>query len=178
MKVDHLGLILCLCALIFTACGSDSDDVRARVINSSLSERVLQVGQGTVLTLGLEYENSIQLPFESSEDISLVVKIPAGLTYREGTAEIQRVVDDKGVNPRIENCLLNGEQFLYFRLDGDDLDQGRDPSGSADVEITLTLDAVAARGIGVIEAAADRDTPLFDCGSFFASDIEESIQVN
>jgi hypothetical protein len=166
-----------LLLLFLVSCGDDLDSVNARVVNSSLSERVLRVNQSAILTLGLEYENSDGLIFDRSSDISLVVKIPAGLIYREGTAEIQRLIDDKKITPTIVSCNSSGEQFLNFRLDSDDLDEGRDPSGSADVEIKLTLDAIAVTGVSLVEAVADEDTPLFSCGSFFANDVQETIQV-
>ena len=176
MRLNFLSSIFLVSALSLNSCDSSSSNTNSRIVDSSLSDRAIQVGQSSVLSLGLTY-NQANLPFSGSHDVSLIVRLPSTVRFREGTAEIQRIISDKVVTPIITNCTSSGEQFLDFRLDGDDLSNAKDPSGLADVEIRLTIDAVKSSGIQVIEAIADKDTPLFSCGESFPNDIEESIQV-
>ncbi len=167
--------IAALLTLSLASCGDSDGDSNSRVVNAELSDNVIQVGESSVFRMGLEYSGRSGL-FNNPDDISLVVLVPAGLSYKNGTAEIQRSIEDKGVDPVVTNC-ATGEQYLDFRLDGDDLVQGSDPSGSADVEVSLTIEATSPVGIAILQATADRNQPLFSCGSLFAGDVEESIQI-
>jgi len=176
MTPHILPSYLLLLILILSACGGN-DDVNARVVYLSLDDRTISVGESSVVSLGLEYNGSKNGPFDSADDISLVVRLPAGTKFREGTAEIQRSFEDKGITPNITNCIVSGEEYLNFRLDGDDLISGTNPSGSSEAEVTLTLDAIRPFDVGVIQAKADRDELVFACGAYFSSDAEDSIQV-
>lgn len=173
-KIAALTLIV-VSSLTLISCGDNDGNGNSRVVNAELNQNTIKVGESSVFRMGLEYSGT-RKPFKNPPDISLIVLVPPGLSYRNGTAEIQRSVKDIRVNPVVTNC-ETGEQYLDFRLDGDDLVQGSKPSKNADVEVSLTIDGIQPVGIVNLQAKADRNLPLFSCGSKFSSDVEESIQV-
>jgi len=173
-----LSYLMLVSLPLLSSCGDsfDSDDTEVREI--SLKDNTLRVNESTIVTIGLDYDREFSNPlFSDSEDVYLVVRLPRGIRFRSGTSEIQGFGDDdKRITPTITNC-LNGDQYLDFIIDGDDLAEGRDPSGDSDVEITLTIDAVAPSGLGIIQARADDSTVLYGCESIFASDEDEQVLV-
>lgn len=170
--------LLFLPILILISCDSSNDSFDPSVINTSLDENQLVVGDSTILKIGLDYDRNGNRIFDRPDDVSLVVKLPAGVRFRTGTAEIQGVSDDEVVRPVVTNCDVSGEQFLDFDIDGDDLVSARDPSGAAEAEIRLTIDAASqTQGIVFISAQADNNNVLYACGSAFASQSDSSIQV-
>lgn len=169
------------CALIlisssFSACGGDSDDdVVARVVDMFLDDRSISVGEETVLRI--QFRFSEDRVFDDRDGIYLVIQVPAELSFREDSAEIQNDFNDEDVSPLITDCGEGQEKYLRFRFDDEDLRNAGDPSGSADAELALTLDAAQAAELVVISAvAADSEIP-FGCEQAFLSDRETSMRI-
>ena len=119
--------------------------------------------------------------FGNDDNVALVVRLPRELRFRPGTSEIQEVGEDEEVVPQIINC-PEGEQYLLFDLDDDDLSGAENPSGEAAAELTFTVDAVGRAPNGaVIEANASKSfdgSALFACPVNFDSEESEVIVIN
>ncbi len=171
-----LGL-LCATALLLSGCsGSDDDNsgISARVIDLLLDDDTIRVGEGSVLRSYFSF--SSDRVFDDGANVVVVVRLPNGVTFRDGSAEIQRPLDDDSVGAQITNC-PTGEQFLLFDLDSNDLDAAENPSGDADAELSLTVDGVAETTAVDIQVIARENTVNFQCGAPFAADRAVSIVV-
>jgi hypothetical protein len=178
MKKWKTLMTLLLSTLIFAplfGCGADDDDIVARVVDLFLDDRRLSTGDSTVLRA--QFVFSSDRVFGDNDDIFLVVQVPPELSFREGSAEVQGRFDED-VSPRITDCGPGQETYLRFRLDDEDLAIASNPSGSADAELALTLDAQIPGAVIVISAAADNDEIPFDCGEPFLFDRQVSMEIS
>lgn len=169
-----------MCVLIGTtlsACGGDDDNsgLVAQIIEMFFTDDTIRVGEGTVLHVLFSY--SSDRVFDENEMVSVVVRLPAETTFRNGTAEIQRPADDESVGAQIFDCPASGEQFLLFDLDENDLATAGNPDGDADAELTLTVDALLANPDARIQATARENGVPFACGEPFIADMEASLAI-
>jgi len=175
-------LFLVLTALSFAGCSSNDDNGddffnSARVVDLAVEDSTIHVGDGTVLAVNFSFDASNV--FNDDDNVSVVVRLPEGIEYRDDTSEIDGVSGDDGVGAQVVRCVASGETYLIYDLDRFDLDNAANPAGDGDAVITLTIDATKRGDFATIEAAADGDrTPLFSCGSSFASDEQVSIEVD
>lgn len=178
----RFAALLALSCLSVAGCNSDSDDDddffnSARVVDLALQDSTIRVGEGTVVAVNFSFDAS--RVFNDGDSVIVVVRLPAELEYRDGTAEIDGLGgEDDGVGAQVVRCGNLGESYLIFDMDEFDLDQAENPSGDGDAVLTLTVDGIDPLQFGTIEAAANGETsPLFTCGGSFASDEEVSLSV-
>ena len=115
--------------------------------------------------------------FNDNNIVSVVLQIPKELSFRLGTGEIQsRIGKDNEVGAVITNC-PNGEQYLLFELDDNDLSGASNPSGDADAELTVTVDSNNTSQAAVIQAFASRDSAFFACDQPFEGEDSEVIRI-
>ena len=157
-------------------CGSSDDNVVARIVELFLDDRTISIGESTVLRS--QFRFSEDRIFNDRDEISVVIRIPAEVSFREDSAEIQGDFDDEDVSPLITDCGVGQEKFLRFEFDDEDLSGAQNPDGSADAELALTLDAVSSGEAIVISAAADNDGVPFSCGGTFLADEETSMTIS
>ena len=175
-----LFLSISLLALATISCGGGDDfpffDNDTEVKDISVDDRSLNIGQGTVVRTKFSFdENDV---FSDDDNVSVVIRLPEQLKFRLNTAEIQESGEDEEVGAQVFNC-PTGEQYLLFDLDENDLSGAEDPSGDADAELTLTVDAFSLSLSGVvIEATASSNGPDFACGEAFESEESEVVVIN
>jgi len=164
--------LFCIALLgLFAGCsGSDDENsgLAAQVTSLELNDNLIFVGDGTVLETAFSFSSS--LVFDDNVNVEVVVRIPEGAEFRGGTAEIQVPAADNDVGAQIFNCTDTGEQFLVFDLDENELLLAENPSGDADAELTLTIDAISAGTDLPIQAAASSSGVRFTCGEPLAFD--------
>ncbi len=149
--------------MIFTGCGSDDDDENDAGSNVvRMSSDTNPVARGGAAIVSVDFSFSSDDVFDDDQNVAVVVFVPSELTYRGGTAEIDRPIgDDRGVEPQIFPC-ANGS-FLLFDLDEDDLIEADNPGGDADATVKFTLDAITASGAAVVQSAANNNGVPFTC---------------
>ena len=172
--------ILFLLLLLAAGCGSESDDDDdddffndAEVTDVVVQDPVIEKGEGTVVAVEFAFDRN--RVFNDGDSIKVVAKLPPGVIYREGTAEVDGIDgnDDK-VGPQFASCPDTDELFLIFDLDEFDLDEATNPPGDGDAVVTFTVDGVAETEFATIDATAGNDLPPFSCGQFFG---DESAQI-
>ncbi len=170
MSILRNCLILFFVCLL-AGCGGDDDDsfvgFPIQVTKMDLGDETLRVGDGTVLFT--EFSFDFDDIFFFGDHVALAVRLPNGVAYRSGTAEIDGAGGDIRVTPRVVSC-GSGVQFLEFDLDADALDGASDPGGDSDAQLKLTVDAVSNVGNVSLEARAERDRVLFSCSEDFLAD--------
>lgn len=174
------ALLLLLLALSVGSCSSDSDDdddffEDADVIDLSVEDSNIEVGEGTVLAV--EFSFDADRVFNDGDNVVVVVKLPEGLEFRDGTSEIDGVDGDDSLGAQIVRCSGSNETYLIFDMDEFDLDNASNPPGDADAVLTMTVDGVAPVDFETIEATAGDNEPLFECGERFISDEQAAITV-
>ena len=145
---------------------SNSDAFDAEVTKLEVSNNVIDLGDGTVVTAGFTFDTSSV--FKDGENVTMVVQLPAGLSYRHGTAEIDDEVGDQDIDPEVIECPA-GESYLSFDMDDNNLDDLNDPSGEAIGNLMLTVDGNEP-GPWLIQARARQDVVFYGCGQAFNSD--------
>jgi hypothetical protein len=175
-----IGLSAVLCSVGIAACGGGDDDTffgrgTTEVREISLDEDVINRGEGTVMRVNFSFDEN-EVLFDE-RNVSLVVKLPAGLAFREDSSEIDGPgSNDEGVEPQIFQC-RSGETYLLFDMDRFDLDNASAPDDGADAQMKLTVDGIAAGANLVIEARADEGRISFGCGTMFIPDEQALITV-
>ena len=171
-------LALTLAASGIGCSGSDDDDDfgGGGVTRVRADDRQLSVGEGTVLAVDFEFDRDDV--FIDDDNVTVALRLPPELRYRDDTSEIDGVSTDDGVGARVTFCQDTGETFLEYDLDRFDLDDAKNPDGDADARLTLTVDAVAAGSSVEIEAIADSNGVAYSCGGRFLSDESEFVSIS
>lgn len=176
----HFILLLLSCSLLagLSACGSDDDDEDdggSRVTSVNLDDNPISLGGETVLYT--EFSFSSDDIFDDDQNVFVVVKLPNTVRYKAGTTEIDRPTgEDHGVDPRVTSC-PNGETFLAFDLDEDDLASAANPDGDADARLNMVLVGTQLSLAATIEAAARNNNILYGCDQPFFSDAVTTIRI-
>lgn len=176
-------ITISLLAFATISCGGGDDDPfffddgDTEVEDIFTDDNNLRVGEATVVRTRFSFDN--EDVFGDDESVSVIVRLPSELRFRLATAEIQEVgSDDNEVGAQVFNC-PTGEQYLLFELDDNDLSGAEDPSGDADAELSLTVDAVSPALSGaVISALASRNSFGFNCGDVFESEDADVVIIN
>lgn len=145
------------------ACGNDDDEETdgGAVTNSvSVENSTIQVNNATVASVLFSFSSDDI--FDDNRRVELVVHLPANLTYRGGTAEIKRPIDDRDVNPSNIFTCSGGDTFLVFDFGETELIDADNPGGDPDAELRFTIDAVAV-GASSIGVSANNDNVIFSC---------------
>ncbi len=159
------------------ACGGGSDSAfsgGANVVKISMRDSSLSRGDGTVVSVDFAYDADT---LYEGEDLVLVVKLPKEVEYRDGTAEVDGVVEDDKVGIQILNCAESGESYIVFDLDKNDLDTADDPSGDADARVKFTIDTKAATLHSFIGARSEFKGVFFSCSQVFISDSQTTFSI-
>ena len=161
-------LPLSLLLFLSTGCDTsgDNDFFDAEVTDLDVHDEAIHLGEGTVVRAAFGFDN--RAVFEDHDNVALVVKLPAGLSYREGTAELHNETGDDSIGAQITQC-PDGTTFLLFDMDRHDLNDLEDPSGDALGDLTLTVDGNFT-GPWLIEARARQDVVFFGCNQVFNND--------
>lgn len=168
-----LSLLLLWGALFsFGGCGSggDNDNFESpEVTDMDLEDETIAAGEGTVLAVEFSFDRANI--FDDNDEVVVVVRLPNGITYREGTAEIDEDAGgDNDISPEITLC-SDGTTFLRFSLDENDLQSAENPDGDGDARLTMTIDSLRSLGSVILEGRADENSAPFGCsGSFLAED--------
>ena len=163
-----LTTIITVCSAL-SACGGSSDsDTSASITTLSAGPSVLRVGEGSVLKVGLSF--SAGDTFLDNDRVNIVVRLPAGLAFDEGSAEIDRPIDDENLAPTSINPCPDGSSFLSFSLNQQDLLLATNPTGNTDAEITMQINETSALGSVIVAAAAGVNGVAFSCSSQFSGD--------
>jgi hypothetical protein len=166
-----LSLIVGCCS-----CGSDSDSFGyARVENLAAADRSLSVGEGTALAADFSFDRG---SVADGDRVFLIVQLPPGFEYRDGTSELETTSGDKKIGPQLTTCDATGESYLLYDMDRFDLENTLAPSRNAEARLKFTIDAVQRVDVGVVRAYADSDRPIFGCGQDFITDEEVAIEVD
>jgi len=179
-QLTPLFVLLLILLCLSSGCGSSGSDDNdddffndAEVTDVVVRDPVIREGDGTVVAV--EFAFDPDRVFNDGDNIKVVVKLPPGVVYRDGTAEIDGLDDnDDKVGPQFASCPDTDELFLLFDLDEFDLDEATNPPGDGDAVVTLTIDGVANTDFATIDASAGNNLPPFSCGNFFG---QESAQI-
>jgi len=163
MKKLSLLLALLFIIVVLTGC-DDENGSSAYMVDISASNTNLRVGDGVVLYMDFYYsENKV---FDDHDDVNVVVKLPNGVIYRNGTAELDGDRDDRSVDPQVTTC-ADGESYLFFPMDRYDLQYAKDPSGTANARLKLTVDGVLPVGVVFVEVTPSHQQIHYACGGQF-----------
>lgn len=175
-----IGLKVCvLMALVgVVGCAEDDEyfgDGTTEVVEIASEDSTIPEGGATILKFNFLYDqNSV---FKDDGEVTLVVKLPRQLTYRDNSGEIDGPGSrDKDEDPIVKRC-SSGESFLVFTFDENDLDDAQPPSDGADAQLKMTVDAVASGQFVPVEARADEDTVLYSCAQVFNYDEQDVLTV-
>lgn len=172
LTIAGLGLVS---ALSLSACGTESDtEADARVVDIFLEDSTIDVGDATVVRVDFRFDSSAVL--DDGDNVRLVVRLPEGIQFRDGTAELVTLFGDDRIGAQVTNCSLSGESYLLFDMDEFDLDDVADIDGEADARLKLTIDAVARTGVEAIGATANNSQVPFSCGDFFVAEEATAVE--
>lgn len=160
----------------FISCGGDNDeesDGGAGATRLALENSVLPLGGSQIVSV--EFSFSSDDVFDDDRHVLVAVRIPSTASFRNGTAEVQRPVDDNDVAPEVIVC--EDATYLRFDLDENELVDAENPSGDGDAEIRFTIDAVARGASGVLAASAQNDSIGITCEAGFPADRTASLDV-
>jgi hypothetical protein len=123
--------------------GDDEDDDPdffddAEVVDLSLEDSTIEVNEATILAV--EFSFDFSRVFDDDENVVIVVRLPEGIEFRDGTSEIDGIDGDEEVGAQIVRCSGSDETFLIFDMDRFDLDDASNPPGDADAVLTLTIE--------------------------------------
>lgn len=170
-----LGIV---CALSLVAC-SDDDEFSGggvtEVVEIASDDSSIPLGDGAVVRFNFSFDQNDV--FFDNGDVNLVVKLPRQLSYRDNSAEIDRVGGrDKDTDPRVRLC-PDGESYLSFSFDESDLNDADVPFDGGDATLKLTLNGERRGAFVAIEAAADDGIVPFGCAQNFIPDEQEIVSV-
>jgi hypothetical protein len=162
---------------LFVGCGGDSDFIGGvrdtEVVGLSTDEDEVPVGEATVVSVELRYDN---FDIGGGDDLYVAVLLPAGLSFRIDSAEIQGSFDnDERVRPQVITCGRSASSYLFFELDSGDLG-GAVGGAGRDATLTFTADAVAASGRVTLAARASESEVRPVCGGTFEA--QETSQID
>jgi hypothetical protein len=159
-------------------CAEDDENYgegTTEVVEISAQDSTIPAGGATILKVNFSYDQNAV--FYDDEEVTLVIKLPRQLAYRDNSAEIDGPGSrDKDEDPVIKKC-TNGESFLAFTFNENDLDDAQPPSDGADAQLKLTVDAVSTGQYVPVEARADEDTVLYSCAQIFNYDEQDILTV-
>ncbi len=159
-------------------CAEDDDlygEGTTEVVEISAEDSTIPEGGATILKVNFSYDQNAV--FYDDGEVTLVIKLPRQLTYRDNSAEIDGPGSrDKDEDPIIKRC-SNGESFLAFTFNENDLDDAQPPTDGADAQLKLTVDAVVSGQYVPVEARADEDTVLYSCAQIFNYDEQDILTV-
>ena len=164
--LPFFSLLFCLTAMSGCDTSSNSDAFDAEVTKLEVDKNVIDLGDGTVVTAGFTFDTDSV--FRDGENVIMVVQLPAGLSYRHGTAEIDDEIGDQDIDPEVIEC-PSGESYLSFNMNDNDLDDLNDPSGEAIGNLMFTVDGNAV-GPWLIQARARQEVVFYGCNQAFNSD--------
>ena len=146
-----------------------------QVVEIDSNDSTIELGDGSVFKIDFVFDQNEV--FLDDGEVTIVVKFPRELAYRSSSAEINEPGSrDKGVDPTILRC-SNGDTYLTFILDDNDLNQAYMPSDGSDAQLKMTLDGRRAENVVIVEAKADDGTVLFGCDQEFDPDEQEVVTV-
>ena len=188
--VSKSKLFLVILLLTFVSCGSDDEDIfdvligegeGALVTSIRVEESVVAVGESTIARV--EFTFSAGGVFDLDNRVVVVVKIPASLLYRPGTGEVDRIIDDRNVEPLTTVC-DDGSSFVEFTLSDRDLVSAINPEGDADARLSFTLDSSSVDPVAgtsesqaIIGARARVNSVDFSCDNVFPAQKEAVLLV-
>jgi hypothetical protein len=159
-------------------CAEDDDyfgEGTTEVVEISSQDSTIPNGGATILKVNFSYDQNAV--FYDDEEVVLVIKLPRQLSYRDNSAEIDGPGSrDKDEDPLIKRC-ANGESYLAFTFNENDLDDAQPPLDGAEAQLKLTVDAVATGQYVPVEARADEDTVLYSCAQIFNYDEQDILSV-
>jgi len=169
MKVSFfLRAFMGVATCFLVACGGSNDSNHATDVTFMNSDpSVLNVGQGTVLSVGLSF--SAGDTFVDNERLNVVVRVPNGLSFKPDTAEIKRPIDDQSITPSGITSCPDGSTFVSFSLNQSDLLLATNPSGDTDAEIRFELTEISAQGDALVTASTSENGVPFSCALPFDS---------
>jgi len=177
-KACRVGLAFAAGVVGIVGCSDDDNFTGGgvtEVVEITADDSSIPVGGGTVVRFNFSFDQN-DVFFDDGE-VNLVVKLPAELSYRDNSAEIDRPGSrDKDTDPRVRRC-LDGESFLSFTFDESDLDDADVPFDGGDASLKLTVDGERRGGLVAIEAAADDGVVPFGCSQSFIPEEQEIISV-
>lgn len=175
-SITFVLVILGFTPCIFVGCADEDEDDSidsSQVVSLELDENLLTILEKTVLQVDFTF--SSDGVFDDGENVVLAVKLPDGILYVEGSAELDTIFGDDGIGAQVSFC-STGETFLVFDMDNFDLNDLENPEGNADGRLTLTVQGLAPIPISAIEARAD-DNATFRCEQLFVPDQQVAIGV-
>lgn len=165
MKISkNLLPLLCLLSLIapIIGCGNggSSDDHKPVTVTDIFTDDPsVVVGDDVDLTVQFSFANEAVV--DNHHTVVVVVRVPNGLTFENGTARIDEIGGNDKVIPGIEVC-GNGDTFLTFVLEKNVLENASDPDGSADAKLIMALRGTHSARV-IIDAEAGYDEIAGSC---------------
>jgi hypothetical protein len=167
-----------LSALFFGGCAEDDSRFEggvSEVVEIDSEDSVVPLGGGSVVRVNFLFDQNDV--FSGDGSVSLVLKFPRQLSYRDNSAEIdQGGSRDRDVDPLVRRC-VNGDTYLVFTLGESQLEGANPPFDGGDAQLKLTLDGEREGTMIPIQGAADDDFVPFGCGKEFDFDEQELVDV-
>lgn len=160
-KVTTIAFIALASGIMLNGCGGDDNNGSVNVTEVSTNPGVVRSGNQSVVTVRFSYEAN-QL-FDDNERVLLTVQLPSGVTYKAGSAEIDRPLDDDSVSPEGIITCPDGSSFVSFDFDRQDLALATNPGGNADGRLTFTGITSGGATNVLINASASADGVEFSC---------------
>jgi len=177
---ELLRVASAVCFLVFgcTGCGEGTSEYIGgitEVVEIDSDDTTIPLGDGSVVRVNFSFDQNEV--FSEDGSISLVLKFPRQLSYRQDSAEIDKSGSrDRDVDPRVKRC-GNGDTYLVFTLGESELDDAAPPGEFADAQLKLTLDGERQGEFISIQGAADENIVPFSCTSEFDFDEQEIVSV-
>ncbi len=173
-------ILSALCLTFFSLSGCGDGDSRyeggvTEVLEIDSEDSTIPLGGGSVVRVNFAFDQFEV--FSDDGQVSLVLKFPRQLSYRNNSAEIDKAGSrDRDVDPKVRRC-PNGDTYLVFTLGESQLEDAEPPFDAGDAQLKLTLDGERRGEMVAIEGAADDDFVPFSCVSDFGFDEQEIVNV-
>jgi hypothetical protein len=177
---DLIKVLSCVCVMILGASGCGEDNSRyeggiTEVVEIDSEDSTIPLGDGSVVRVNFAFDQNEV--FSDDGEVTLVLKFPRQLSYRNNSAEIDKSGSrDRDVDPRVRRC-PSGDTYLVFTLGESELEDAAPPVDAGDAQLKLTLDGEQRGEMVSIEGAADENVVPFSCTTDFEFDEQEIVNV-
>jgi hypothetical protein len=161
-------------ALVVLSTSGCADDNNTEVTDIYTANSTMEVEEPAIFQIEFDYNS--EKVFNDGDTVSLVVKIPAQLSYLRNSAELnQWGGDDMMATPFVRTC-LDGTTYLAFVFDDNDLDDSQS-SNDSDAELSITLVAKRQGTEIPVEATAAIESVPYGCREDFVADEQELVEI-
>ena len=157
------GPFFALLSVVICGCGGGGDDdeaVDAVITQMGFDDPSVSVGDGSVLNVNFDFSTS--RIFRSGDEVAVLLELPPSLRYRDSSAESHRDGGETNVSVNEVTC-PSGYTYLQIYLGSFDLPGSSKPNGTAEGDLTLTLDGVSPQVGAIVLGSARYNSVYFTC---------------